>query len=141
MEFLAGLISFYLLTWGISFVAYHDALAGKMPGIVALAVMFVGVGIAHFAFTQKYEGAIPRNWPYKKAMNYISGLAEIAGGIGVLLPSFRTAAAWGLILLLIVIFPMNIAIARRKPNFSRIFRLFFQPIYIVWVWWFCLHAA
>lgn len=141
MEFLAGLVSFYLLIWGVSFFAFHDQLTGKMPGIVALAVMFICVGVAHFAMAKKYESAIPRNWPYKKTMNYISGLAEIAGGIGVLIPEYRTAAAWGLILLLIVIFPMNIAIARRKPNFSRIFRLFFQPVYIAWVWWFCLHGA
>jgi uncharacterized membrane protein len=141
MEFLAGLVGCYLLTWGISIFAFHDALAGKMPGIVALAIMFVSVGIAHFAMARKFEDAIPRNWPYKKAMNYISGLAEIAGGIGVLLPQFRTAAAYGLILLLLVIFPLNIAIARRKPEFKRIFRLFFQPIYIAWVWWFCLHVS
>lgn len=140
MEFLAGLVSFYLLTWGVSFFAFHDALAGKMQGILALGIMFVIVGIMHFVMAKKFEDAIPRNWPYKKAMNYISGLAEIAGGVGVLLPQFRISAAWGLILLLVGIFPMNIAIAQRKPNFSRIFRLFFQPVYIAWVWWFCMQG-
>ena len=66
---------------GRFFFALHDALTGKMPGIVALGIMFVLVGVMHFVMVKKFEDAIHRNWPYKKAMNYISGLAEIAGAI------------------------------------------------------------
>ncbi len=46
-----------------------------------------------------------------KAMVYISGVAEIAGGLGIWVPQFREAAAWGLLLLFVAVFPVNINMA------------------------------
>jgi uncharacterized membrane protein len=71
----------------------------------------------------------------------ISGAAEIAGGIGLLIPSVRRAAAWGLVALLIAVFPANIYMATdnialiARPLFSALLwgRLLLQPLFIWWV--------
>ena len=137
MAFLAGLLFFYFTSWGVSTLAYGVAITPKMRGILAAAICFILVGLTHFLFAQKFEQAIPNSWPYKTAENYLSGIAEIALGAGLLLPGLRRLCAAGLILLLIVVFPVNIYMAEADPVFSNIFRLFFQPVYIWWVWWYC----
>jgi uncharacterized membrane protein len=139
MAFFIGLLSFFgisfLLSW-ISGGAWLLTMADK--GAFALTMMFVLVGISHFAKPEKLEAMIPANWPYRRAMNYISGAAEIILGILLLFTATRTWAAYGLLLLLIAVFPANIYVAYQKPNGYNISRLFFQPVYMAWVWFFCL---
>jgi uncharacterized membrane protein len=65
----------------------------------------------HFANPGFYLKIMPKWIPMHKEMVVISGFAEIAGGIGLLLPWTRRAAAWGIILLLIAVFPANIYMA------------------------------
>ncbi|HEX6428401.1 MAG TPA: hypothetical protein VF008_11970 [Niastella sp.] len=140
MAFLLGLISFLGIGFLISLVsggAWLPTLADK--GAFALTAMFVLVGISHFAKREKLEAMIPANWPYRRALNYISGAAEIILGSLLLFDATRTWAAIGLLLLLIAVFPANIYVARAKPNLYNISRLFFQPVYMLWVWYFCLH--
>src|SRR5688500_13554335 len=102
MAFLIGLISFFGIGFLISLLsggAWLPTLADK--GAFALTVMFVLVGISHFAKREKPEAMIPATWPYRRAMNYISGAAEIILGILLLFEATRTWAAFGLLLLLI----------------------------------------
>ena len=141
MAFLLGLISFYLLAWLAYTLTHATLLAGAMQGVIATTIMFTMIGIAHFAKPEKLEAMIPERWPYKRAANYISGAAEILLGIGLLFEATRTYAAWGLILLLIAIFPANIYEAVHKRSIYTISRLFFQPAYIAWLWWFCLSGC
>jgi uncharacterized membrane protein len=139
MAFLLGLISFFGIGFLISLLsggAWLPTLSDK--GAFALTVMFVLVGISHFAKREKLEAMIPANWPYRRALNYISGAAEIILGILLLFEATRTWAAFGLLLLLIAVFPANIYVARAKPTLYNISRLFFQPVYMLWVWYFCL---
>lgn len=139
MAFLIGLLSFFGLSFLISWLSGGDwfpTLADK--GAFALTVMFVLVGISHFAKRDKLEAMIPAHWPYRRAMNYLSGAAEIILGILLLFTATRVLAAYGLLLLLIAVFPANISVARVKPNGYNISRLFFQPVYMAWVWYFCL---
>jgi uncharacterized membrane protein len=139
MAFLLGLISFFGIGFLISLLsggAWLPTMADK--GAFALTAMFVLVGISHFAKRDKLEAMIPANWPYRRALNYISGAAEIILGILLLFEATRTWAAFGLLLLLIAIFPANIYVARAKPNLYNTSRLFFQPVYMLWVWYFCL---
>jgi len=58
-----------------------------------------------------YLKIMPPYVPLHLAMVYISGGAEIAGGIGLLIPPVRRAAAWGLVALLIAVFPANMYMA------------------------------
>jgi uncharacterized membrane protein len=68
-------------------------------------------------------------------MVYISGVAEAAGGVGLLIPQLRRAAAWGLVALLVAVFPANVYMATSAPAFSWILwaRLPLQPVFIWWV--------
>ena len=139
MAFLTGLIFFFGIGFLISLLSGGSWLPSlNDKGAFALTMMFVLVGISHFAKREKLEGMIPPHWPYRRAMNYISGAAEIILGILVLFAATRTSAAYGLLLLLIAIFPANIFVARTKPNLYNVSRLFFQPIYMLWIWYFCL---
>ncbi len=71
----------------------------------------------------------------------ISGAAEMAGGIGLLIPVLRRAAAWGLVALLIAVFPANIYMAMDNIQFTARplspallwGRLLLQPLFIWWV--------
>lgn len=139
MAFLIGLISFFGIGFLISLLSggsWLPALNDK--GAFALTIMFVLVGTSHFAKREKLEAMIPPRWPYRRAMNYVSGAAEIILGILVLFAATRTWAAYGLLLLLIAVFPANIYVARAKPNWYNVSRLFFQPVYMLWIWYFCL---
>ena len=87
---------------------------------------------------------VPTFLPNTRLLVLLSGVAEISLGIGLLFPATRTGAAWGLILLLIAIFPANISVAVHnlpppgglpaKPWYVWS-RLLFQPVYILWIWY------
>ncbi|MBO9200855.1 MULTISPECIES: DoxX family protein [Niastella] len=139
MAFLIGLISFFGIGFLISLLSGNTWLPTlNDKGAFALAMMFILVGISHFAKREKLEAMIPPHWPYRRAMNYISGAAEIILGMLVLFAATRTWAAYGLLLLLTAVFPANIYVARTKPTFYNVSRLFFQPVYMLWIWYFCL---
>lgn len=73
-----------------------------------IALSFVGVGVTHFTAPDPFLRIIPASLPFPLALVYISGAAEILGGLGLLLPTTRRWAAWGLLLLLIAVYPANI---------------------------------
>lgn len=109
---------------------------------VVLAVFFIAAGLNHFHDPEMYLGMMPTWIPSPAACNWISGAAEIAGGVGLLLPSLRRIAGWGLIALLIAIFPANIhaALVGQIPGLdvsplALWLRLPFQPVFIGVVWW------
>jgi len=79
-----------------------------MNGRVLLAAFFIVTGIMHFVAPDAYVRIVPPALPVPRLLVLLSGLAEILGGFG-LLPSFtRRPAAWGLVLLLFAVFPVNI---------------------------------
>lgn len=51
---------------------------------------------------------IPPFLPWRRAALYITGIFEVLGGIGLLIPRFKRSAAWGLAALLVAIFPANV---------------------------------
>lgn len=110
---------------------------------VLLAIAFVIAGANHFFDPATYLSMMPPWLPAPEWMNWISGAAEIAGGIGILIPRLRNAAAIGLILLLIAIFPANLHIALNGwagmeiPHWILIARLPFQLLFIAWVFFSC----
>jgi uncharacterized membrane protein len=96
----------------------------------------------HFAFPEIYIGIVPPTLPWPTLIVIISGIAEIAGGAGLLFPATRRAAAWGLTFLLIAVFPANIYMAAAHLPFSGVFgkswvqwlRLPLQFPLIYWAW-------
>lgn len=79
--------------------------------LVLASVFYVFAGVFHFVETGSYLKIMPPWIPWHLAMVYISGAAEIAGGVGLLIPGLRRAAAWGLVALLIAVFPANVYMA------------------------------
>jgi uncharacterized membrane protein len=110
---------------------------------VLLAFAFVGVGILHFVRPGTFEQIVPPYLPWPLALVYISGFFEILGGCGVLIPPLRRIAGWGLIALLIAVFPANLHMAlndvpvdgKLLPPLLVWLRLPFQLVFIAWVWW------
>lgn len=115
---------------------------------LGLAAFFIIAGAAHFLAPHLYDPMMPSWLPAAshRPLIYLTGAAELAGGIGVLLPRFRRAAAWGLIALLVAIFPANLHVALHPaageafgPSQTVLWlRLPFQALFLAWVWWTCL---
>jgi uncharacterized membrane protein len=111
--------------------------------LVVAAILFVVAGTLHFVKAQAYMKIMPPYIPWHLAMVRLSGVAEIAGGLGLLVPGTRRAATWGLIALLILIFPANIYMATNPTeagadSIAPIFRwgrLPLQLLLIVWIRW------
>ena len=85
---------------------------------------------------------MPPYLPWHLGLIYASGMAEMALGVAVLIPRFRRMAGWGLIALLVAIFPANIHSAlygfRSVSSWILWARLPFQFVFIAWVHWCCL---
>jgi uncharacterized membrane protein len=82
---------------------------------------------------------MPPYFPAPQVLVEASGVAEIAGGIGLLICPVRRAAGWGLIALLIAVFPANIYMLQHRGQFHFApwllwARLQLQGVFIAWVW-------
>jgi uncharacterized membrane protein len=84
----------------------------------SLAILFVVAGSLHFLIPQVYLKIMPPYLPAPGLLVQISGAAEILGGVGLIVPFTRHAAAWGLVALLIAVLPANIYMAAAHLRFS-----------------------
>lgn len=75
------------------------------------AAIYIGIGVAHFARPISFAQIVPPYIPAPEFMVYLSGVFEILGGIGLLIPRLRRVSGWGLIALTIVVFQANIYMA------------------------------
>ncbi len=107
-----------------------------------MTVGMVGAGLLHFLTPEPYLGMMPAMLPAPLALVYISGVAEIAGGLGLILPATRRLAAWGLIALYIAVFPANLNMALHDlplgttnvPTWALWARLPLQLVLIAWAY-------
>ena len=102
-----------------------------------LAVVFCAAGLLHFVKPEVYARIVPPPLPAKLAVA-VSGAAEIAGGIGLLFPATRRAAGWGLIALLLAVWPANFWMAlqaRRFPNIPAWALWARLPLQVPLMWW------
>jgi uncharacterized membrane protein len=107
------------------------------------AIFYVFAGWMHFRQPDTYLKIVPPQLPWRMAAVYISGAAEMAGGFALLVPVLRRAAAWGLVALLIAVFPANVYMAASNvqvtsgtiPQFLLWLRLPLQGVLIWWVLW------
>ena len=108
--------------------------------LIGLAAFFINVGIDHFVHSEFYLSIMPPAFPLHIEAVYISGVFEILGGIGVLIPKFRRFSGWGLVALLIAVYPANIYMAISPDTFPDIpvsalyFRLVLQFIFFYWAY-------
>ncbi len=110
---------------------------------ILLAIFFIVAGVAHFLKTSSYMQIVPPFLPHPREIVWISGVCEIMGGIGLLVPRVRRLAGYGLIALLIAVFPANIYMAVDNVGINGVnvspallwLRLPLQLVLIFWVWW------
>ncbi|MBC8083556.1 MAG: DoxX family membrane protein [Hymenobacter sp.] len=112
----------------------------RVFGRYLLATLFIGAGILHFVVPQIYLRIMPPYLPAPLLLVYVSGAAEIAGGVGLLLPATRRLAGWGLIALLLAVLPANIYMLQTHgaglpvPLWALWLRLPLQLVLVAWVW-------
>jgi len=110
-----------------------------MPRLL-LGAFFLVAGLLHFLKPKPYVAIVPDALPRKRELVYASGVAEIAGGAGVLAAPTRRAAGWWLIATLLAIFPANVnmAVNADRYRFVRPWQLWarlpVQGVLIAWVW-------
>ena len=108
---------------------------------LTLAAVFVSAGSLHFLKPAVFEGIVPPYVPMSpRTATLISGAAELAGGLGLLLPAARPAARWGLMALMLAVFPANFYMAQHAEKYAPIpawalwARLPLQPL-LIWLVW------
>lgn len=108
-----------------------------------LGVFMMGVGVLHFVSPRGFEKIVPKWLPAPKALVYISGVFEILGGLGLMIPFSQRFSAWGLIALYLAVFPANVNMAvneiqlsKKKPLpvWTLWARLPLQFVLIAWAW-------
>jgi uncharacterized membrane protein len=107
--------------------------------------LFVVTGALHFVVPKSYTAMMPRYLPAHRTLVYASGVAEIAGGAGLMHPRARAWAGWWLMATLVAVFPANVNMALNPGRYAHhipggvltlIARLPMQVVLIAWV-----HAA
>jgi uncharacterized membrane protein len=110
----------------------------KIVFLYVMALAYIAAGVYHFVAPGFYKKIMPPYLPYHMELIYASGVFEIVLGLLLLPASTRVYAAWGVIVLLIAIFPANIQMAvnfyqRKNPYlWVAILRL---PLQILLIWW------
>ncbi len=97
-----------------------------------MAAFYTLSGFNHLVNPEFYLAIFPPNLPNPEWLNLLSGLAEIILGVFLLEPRTRVFAAWGIIALLIAVFPANLT----GGVAANLWRITFQPLLIVWAWWY-----
>ena len=83
----------------------------KRPLLYVMGTLYVFAGVTHFLVPEAFAQIVPPALPFPLALAYLSGVAEIALGLCVLFDRTRTLAAWGLVALLVAVFPANVYMA------------------------------
>ncbi len=109
-------------------------------GHLLVGAGFILAGVMHFVVPAPYLSIMPPALPAPLALVYLSGIAEIIGGVGMLVPVTRRAAGIWLILLLVAVFPANIYMltswrARGVPWWTEALLWLRLPLQLALIWW------
>ena len=115
----------------------------KLFTILLMSIFYVRIGVHHFLDPEYFLNIMPPFLPYHLELVYISGFFEILLGLILIFPKYRFYTSWGLIILLIAVFPANIylaqsEIAQQGLDVSKevaIWRLPFQALFIGLAYW------
>jgi uncharacterized membrane protein len=114
----------------------------RTGGRVLLAAVFLGSGTLHFLSPAPFLKIMPPYLPHPLALLHVSGVAEIAGGLGLLVRQTRRAAALGLVALLVAVWPANLYMAMSHvglpgvlgQSWAQWLRVPLQIPLILWAW-------
>lgn len=113
----------------------------KNAGLAVVFLWFMGGGIAHFTSTEFFVSIMPPWIGYHYEIVYISGVLEILGALGILVPGLRQWAGIGLLLLVVCVTPANVHMWLNPelfpdvPEAFLIFRLVLQLALLALIWW------
>jgi uncharacterized membrane protein len=117
----------------------------KLILLWVMALAYVFAGFNHLMNPAFYLAIMPPDLPNPEWLNVISGLAEIVLGVYLLEPRTRVLAAWGIIALLIAVFPANLYVAMQNvgeggpgtgAGAANWVRMPFQAVFLGWAWWY-----
>ena len=104
-----------------------------------LALLMVTAGVGHFVNPEFFLKIMPPYLPFHRELVYFSGLCEVVLGISLLIPRLSHLAAWGIIALLIAVFPANIYLYQNQEIVPasptvHFLRLILQAVLIGWAY-------
>lgn len=149
MKPLFVLLGIFLLALGATRL-FEGSLNYLLAGNVALAVMLLFTGAAHFMLTKGMVLMLPEWLPGRKAWVYFTGVVEIVAALGLLVPALRPLVGWSLIVFFVLVLPGNIHAALHHINYQKgttdgpgprylWFRVPLQLLFIAWTWYFSVH--
>jgi uncharacterized membrane protein len=90
----------------------------RTVGLVVQSLFYVAAGINHFWHSRTYVAIMPPHYSHPLLLVQVSGAAEILGGIGLLVPTTRRVAAWGIIAMLLVYLDVHLFMATHPERFA-----------------------
>ena len=106
------------------------------------AAIFLTAGTLHFVRPEPFVNIMPNYLPWHLELVYLSGVFEFVLGAMLLVPKCQVFAAWGLIALLVAVFPANVQMAFHAADYPQFpaaliwARLPLQGVLIAWAYWF-----
>lgn len=112
----------------------------KTTSKYVLSIFMVVAGTMHFVNPEFYLKIMPPYLPFHKELVLISGVCEILLGCMLLVPKCSNLAAWGIIVLLIAVFPANIYLYQHQDILPaspliHLLRLPLQGVLVLWAYW------
>jgi len=119
-----------------------------------MGAVYAVAGVTHFLAPDAFARAVPPEFPRPCALVYLSGIAEVSLGVGMQFDRTRRASAWGIVTLLVAVFPANVYMATddvaaefvpdRLAGLARAaawVRLPLQAVLVLWAWWHTLPGS
>ena len=105
-----------------------------------LAIFMITAGIMHFANPAFFLKIMPPHLPLHKELVLVSGIFEVLLGVLLLVPRSSRMAAWGIVALLIAVFPANLYLYQHQDillasPIIHLLRLPLQGVFILWAYW------
>ncbi len=109
-----------------------------------MALLYIAAGVNHFVNSSMYMRIMPQYLPFHKPIVLVSGVIEVILGVLLMLPSLSSYAAWGIIALLIVVFPANVhhlTSSKKVKGLAKAMLLIRLPLQVVLIYWAYWHTT
>ncbi|RYY61780.1 MAG: DoxX family protein [Chitinophagaceae bacterium] len=107
-------------------------------GLYLMSFLYLFAGLTHFRKPRMYERIMPPRLPWHRFFVYFTGAWEMISAVLLLVPRTRSFAAWSIIILLVLVFPANVQMAKnfkRKKNKYYWLALLRLPLQLLLIWW------